>query len=84
MKEKYICIAKSYFERMLNLGCEIAEKENTVIKSLKSIESFINLTNEEIELLEKANDILINKMDVLENLIYNKNNVFYNSDKVNK
>ena len=84
MKEKYICIAKSYFERILNLGCEIAEKENTVIKSLKSIESFINLTNEEMELLEKANDILINKIDVLEDLIDNKNNIFYNPDKVNK
>ena len=84
MKEKYICIAKSYFERILDLGCEIAEKENTVIKSLKSIESFINLTDEEVKLLEKANDILINKMDVLEDLIGNKNNVFYNSDKVNK
>ena len=84
MKEKYICIAKSYFERILDLGCEIAEKENTVIKSLKSIESFINLTDEEVKLLEKANDILINKMDVLEDLIGNKNNVFYNSDKINK
>ena len=84
MKEKYICIAKSYFERILDLGCEIAEKENTVIKSLKSIESFISLTDEEMELLEKANNILINKMDVLENLIDNKNNIFYNPDKVNK
>ena len=84
MKEKYICIAKSCFERILDLGCEIAEKENTVIKSLKSIESFINLTDEEAELLEKANDILINKIDVLEDLIGNKNNIFYNPDKVNK
>ena len=84
MKEKYICIAKSYFERILDLGCEIAEKENTIIKSLKSIESFISLTDEEVEVLEKANVILINKIDVLEDLIDNKNNIFYNPDKVNK
>lgn len=84
MKGKYICIAKSYFDGVLKLGCEVAEKEIRVIQSLKSIESFINLNDEEIELLEKANDLLINKMDVLEDFIDDENNVFYNSDVVDE
>ena len=64
MKEKYICIAKSYFERILDLGCEIAEKENTVIKSLKSIESFINLMSDEMYLNPPSDDVRDNLMCV--------------------
>ena len=76
---KYINISKDFFDKTLDKGCETYEQQLKLIQNLKGIKTFINLTEEDIELLEKANDLLMEKLEKLEDIIDDKENIFYNS-----
>lgn len=80
MSKEYIRISRKYFETTVTDSCDVASKLDEVQKSLKSISTYSKITEEEIDILEKAWDILIKKAENLEYLLEDDNNVFYNDE----
>lgn len=78
MKNKeYISISKKFFERLLNNGCDVYEKNLKIIQNLKQIQNFVELTEEESLILENANELLMKKLELIEDIIEDENNTFY-------
>ena len=80
MSKNYISISKSYFEKVEKEIDNVSMKMSRVIGSLESIKSNINLTDEEIEILKNARNILVNKLENIEELTEDTNNEFHNSE----
>lgn len=76
----YIFIAKKFFNKTLNNGLNLFEQQLKLIQNLKSIGDFIDLTEEEIEILEKSNSILMNKLEQIEDLLESEDNTFYDPE----
>lgn len=76
----YIPISKKFFDKTLKNGLNLFEQQLKLIQNLKSIGSIIDLTHEEIEILEKSNRILMNKLEHIEDLIECEDNTFYDSE----
>ena len=82
MSKNYISISKDYFERVADDAVEVGMKTNQLIQSLESIKSFINLTDEEIAQIKNTVSILEGKIDLIEDLVDDENNQFFNASKL--
>lgn len=79
MSKNYISISKDHFNKVADETLEVGMKTNQLIQSLESIKSFINLTDEEIAQIKNTVSILENKMDLIEDLVDDENNQFFNA-----
>ena len=75
--KKYISISKDFFEKVLDESIVTFEENMKTTQKLKQIQSIIDLSEEEIKILETANDILMKKIDAIEEVLEDKNNTFY-------
>ena len=78
----YISISKNAINEIVDKSFNTSMKLHENINYLKSIVSLSKLTEEEEEILKKANEILIKKMEILEDVLEDENNQFYNIDNV--
>ena len=69
----YSPVSRDYYERKINELCEVYQSLSRVKNS--------NFTVEQKEVLEKAMNILNDKIDELENILDDKNICFFNPDK---
>lgn len=79
--KKYISISKDFFEKVLDESIVTFEENMKTTQKLKQIQSIIDLSEEEIKILETANDILMKKIDAIEEVLEDKNNTFYDIQK---
>lgn len=79
--KKYISISKDFFEKVLDKSIVTFEENMKTTQKLKQIQSIIDLTEEEIKILETANNILMKKIDIIEEVLEDKNNTFYEIQK---
>lgn len=80
--KKYISISKKAFEKKFDVISDTHLKLVEVMYSLKSIADTIDLKDEEIEIIEKSQDMLMSKLEKLEKFLDDENNEFYNPDNV--
>ena len=78
--KRYIHISKDDIKEKINIYFDTSFKLIKVIQYMKQIKSIINLTDEEINIIEKAEEIISNKGALLEDLLENKNINFFNLD----
>ena len=78
--KRYIHISKDDIKEKINIYFDTSFKLIKVIQYMKQIKSIINLTDEEINIIEKAEEIIANKGVLLEDLLEDKNINFFNLD----
>lgn len=78
--KRYIHISKNDIKEKINIYFDTSFKLIKVIQYMKQIKSIINLTDEEINIIEKAEEIIANKGALLEDLLEDKNINFFNLD----
>lgn len=78
--KRYIHISKDDIKEKINIYFDTSFKLIKVIQYMKQIKSIINLTDEEINIIEKAEEIIANKGALLEDLLEDKNINFFNLD----
>ena len=76
--KRYIHISKDDIKEKINIYFDTSFKLIKVIQYMKQIKSIINLTDEEINIIEKAEEIIANKGALLEDLLEDKNINFFN------
>ena len=78
--KRYIHISKDDIKEKINIYFDTSFKLIKVIQYMKQIKNIINLTDEEINIIEKAEEIIANKGALLEDLLEDKNINFFNLD----
>ena len=76
--KKYFPISKSCVNERLESISSIAYKMTILKPNMLQLKSMINLTDDEIKILENAISILNDKTDILEELLEDKNITFFN------
>lgn len=84
MKKNYIQFSKKIFNKVINKTTDTNIKLIEVESYLKSIRSFIDLTDEEMQIIRKCNEILLEKTEKLEEILEDENNEFYNLDSADE
>lgn len=77
----YYPISKKHYKNIMNETDKISFDMINLLKRLQEIKSVTNITEEEIKVLKEAQDILIQKVDMIEDVVENKDNTFYDADK---
>jgi len=80
--DNYISISKNAINEIVDKSFNTSMKLHENINHLKSIISLSKLTEEEEEILKKANEILIKKIEILEDVLEDENNQFYNIENI--
>ena len=78
--KKYINFSKKCIEKRINIFFDIHYKMIKAKPYIKQLKSIINLTNEEIDIIEKATKIIEDKGKLLENLLEDESIIFYDLD----
>lgn len=73
----YIPISKDAIERRMNMYLDTALEITQVIPYMEQLRNIINLTDEEIKVLENARKILGDKSELLEDLLEDENVDFF-------
>lgn len=84
MSKNYIEFSKKMFDKITDRTADANMKLIGVESYLKSIRSFIDLTDEEIQIIERTNKILLEKTEKLEEILDDENNEFYDPDSTNE
>ena len=79
MEKKYISVSKGFVQKRMNIIFDLKLKMVEVKPYVKQLKAIINITDEEINTLENTIEILGTKVEILENLLEDKNIEFYNS-----
>ena len=78
--KKYIPISKKAINERLDLVSSTAYDLTTLKSYILQLKTIIDLTDEEIKSINNTINILNNKTDILEELLEDENNIFFNSN----
>jgi putative ubiquitin-RnfH superfamily antitoxin RatB of RatAB toxin-antitoxin module len=76
--KKYFPVSRSFTNKSLDSISSTTYKITILKSNMLQLKTMINLTDNEIKVLENAINILNDKVDILENLLEDKNITFFN------
>ena len=78
--KKYIPLSENAIIKRLDLISTVAYDLTNLKPYMIQLKSIVNLTDEEFKTIKDAINILNNKSDILEELLEDENNIFFNSN----
>jgi hypothetical protein len=76
--KKYFPVSRNFVNERLDSISSVTYEMTILKPNMLQLKTMINLTDDEIKVLENAINILNDKVDILENLLEDKNITFFN------
>ena len=82
MSKQYFSVSKNHFEKVAEQCDKTVMTLNKLIPALQSIETTIKMSEEEKDILKKAYEVIVSKLEVIEDLTEDPNNEFFNANNI--